>query len=300
MCVVAADSDGVPDGWMVDEVTVDSPALGESWRVLVQRPAGSEHDRLPWLWLLHGSTASADDVRSVLTSALHAMNEGDIPPMIIAAPDAPDGYRSSWWVDSTYEPADPEPRTVGESVAQRGRPLELALLGDVLPAIEERFGPPSGATERTIGGISMGGAAALRWLLVRPDLFGSAVLLSPAVYNPSPSLDSSARATGAFGTGRTIFDPERFRELMHYPTLLDARPSAEAPTSVVIVVGDEEPVQFSDVQRCDLDLEAARLHATLKDRKDFRSRLRVLGGAHDWPLWERGIVTALRVLADRE
>ena len=167
----------------------------------------------------------------------------------------------------------------------------------MLPAVEDQYGPRVGPEERTIGGISMGGAAAVRWLLVRPELFGSAVLLSPAVYEPFPSMNSSARLTGAFGVGATLFDPHRFRALMSYPTLLAARPPNPLPTRVVILAGDEEPAQWNETIRCDLDLEAVRLHVTLKERADFRSSLRIVAGGHDWAVWERGIVDVLRRLA---
>jgi enterochelin esterase-like enzyme len=281
----------------VDDVEIHSPAIGANWRVLVQRPAAPPTRSLPWLWLLHGSTSSADDMRPVLLAAARAMDDGAVPPMIIAAPDAPDGQRSSWWVDSSYEPPADQPEAVGERVPRAGRALERGLLGDVLPALEERYGSPSRVVDRVIGGISMGGAAALRWLLVRPDLFGAAILLSPAVYHPSPAEGSSARLTGAFGVGPKLFDPDRFRELMDYPTLLTARPLEAAPTKIIMLVGDEEPVQSNETGRCDLDLEAMRLHAALKVHEGFQSMLRVVGGGHDWPVWERGIVEVLELLA---
>ena len=297
MCSVTGDAARPPRlGWAVEDVAVASPALGQSWRVLVQRSARTPA-QVPWLWLLHGSAAGADQMRPLLRAAAESMDAGIVPPMIIAAPDAPEGYRSSWWVDSAYEPLDDPPNPVDALGPRAGRQLERGLLGDVLPAIEERFGPPLGAGARTIGGISMGGAAALRWVIARPDLFGSAVLLSPAAYEPAPSDDSTARTTGAFGVGPDRYHADRFRDLMHYPTLLADRPETMAPTRVVIIVGDEEPAQYGDGKRCDLDLEAARLHAQLKVRPDFESVLRVVGGGHDWPVWERGIGDALRLLS---
>jgi S-formylglutathione hydrolase FrmB len=283
--------------WTIDDRIIDSSTSGQQWHVLVQRPSSPTSHRLPWLWLLHGSTSSAEEMRPVLHAAAEAMVDGTVPPMIIGAPDAPDGYRSSWWVDSIYTPPGDKAHVVGAYTASPGRPLERALLGDVLHAVEGRYGPPTGPDARVIGGISMGGAAALRWVLVRPDLFGAAVLLSPAVYEPYPSQRSSARMTGAFGTGSALFDPPRFRELMSYPDLLAARPSGAVPTRVVVLAGDEEPPQWNETGRCDLDLEAVRLHATLKQRADFRSSLRIVGGGHDWPVWERGIVDVLRLLA---
>lgn len=138
--------------------------------------------------------------------------------------------------------------------------------------------------------------AALRWALVRQDLFGSAVLLSPAVYEGSPAIDSSARTTGAFGVGARVYVPDRFLEVMHVPRLLAARQPGAARTRVVIMVGDQEPAQSDESGPCDLDLGAARLHAALRRRPDVDSSLRVVGGGHDWPTWESTVVSALQLL----
>ncbi len=270
-----------------------SATLGAPWRVLLQRP--TEPRRAPWVWLLHGSTSSADEMRPLLSRVADAITAGALPAMVLAVPDAPDGYRSSWWVDSSYRPSAGDPVATGDLVPRPGLPLETALLDDVLPFVESRYGPPTGPGERSIGGISMGGAAALRWALVRPDLFGSAALLSPAVYEGSPARDSSARATGAFGVGAQVYEPERFLEVMHFPTLLAARESGTARTRVVIMVGDQEPAQSDESGPCDLDLGAARLHAALRRRPDIDSSLRVVGGGHDWPFWEANVVGALQL-----
>ena len=48
----------------------------------------------------------------------------------------------------------------------------------------------------------MGGYGALRYSLAHPDLFGAAIVLSPAVYFPEPPSDSSTREFGAFGKGK--------------------------------------------------------------------------------------------------
>lgn len=248
------------------------------------------------MWFLHGSTSSADEMRPLLGRVAGAMTAGALPAMVIAVPDAPDGYRSSWWVDSSYRPPPGDPASPGDLDRRPGLPLETALLRDVLPFVESRYGPPAGPGERSIGGISMGGAAALRWALVRQDLFGSVVLLSPAVYEGSPAIDSSARTTGAFGVGARVYVPDRFLEVMHVPRLLAARQPGAARTRVVIMVGDQEPAQSDESGPCDLDLGAARLHAALRRRPDVDSSLRVVGGGHDWPTWESTVVSALQLL----
>ena len=97
-----------------------------------------------------------------------------------------------------------------------------------------------------------------------------------------------------------IFDTDRYEQLLHYPTLLASIPPDRPRSRVVTVVGDREPIRSDHGHRRDLDLEAARLHAALKIHSAFESSLRVIGGAHELPVWERGLVTGLQVLAGRE
>jgi S-formylglutathione hydrolase FrmB len=293
------DEGGTYLDWTVDDLHVESRLLGEPWRVLVQRPTHpadpAARRGLPWIWLLHGRTASAAEMRPTLSSIAAAIRTGDLPPAIVVCPDAPEDHRTSWWVDSDLVPPASQ-----EAEIPRGRLLETSLLDEVRLALEAMYGAPSGPANRIISGISMGGGAALRWLLVRPDLFGSAVLLSPAVFEDLPVAGSAMRRQGVFDVEASIFDTHVYAELLHYPTLLAAIPDDRALTPVVILVGDEESIRSDQVGRHDLDLEAARLHAALKLHPAFRSSLRVVGGGHDWPVWERGVVTALRVLAGRE
>jgi enterochelin esterase-like enzyme len=278
--------------WTTDDDTVESEIIGRPWRLLVQRPADrSLAGRMPWLWLLHGRTASIEDMRAVLAAAAEAMAHAEVPPMVIVAPDAPEGHRTSWWVDSGYEPPE------GSSV-ERGLRLETALLDDVRPAVEAAYGVDLGPEERSIGGISMGGGAALRFLIVRPDLFGAAVLLSPAVFEALP-VDPPGR-TVARDVEAEVFQRARYAEVLHYPTLLEAVEPQRPVARVITVVGDGEPVREDAAGRHDLELEASRLHATLKRHPAYDSSLRVVGGGHTWPMWQRGVVTALQVLSGRD
>jgi len=291
---MAQDQDQQPTEWVIEDLEIDSATLGETWRLLVQRPCNRAAARgLPWIWLLHGRNGSIADMRPLLVAIAGAMRAGDLPPAVVAAPDAPDDHRTSWWIDSDHLPD-------GAEGIPPGRLLERSLLGDVLPSVEARYGAPDGPASRVIGGISMGGGAALRWLLVRPDLFGSAVLLSPGVFERLPAHGSAMRRRDVVDVEGSIFDSGRYAERLHYPTLLDAVDPDRPPARVVVLVGDEEPVRLDPVDRRDLELEAARLHAALKIHPAFHPSLRVVGGGHEWALWERGIVTALRILAGRE
>lgn len=229
-----------------------------------------------WLWLLHGHSASIEDMRPVLRTLEDAMADGRLRPYVVAAPDAPWSDRAGWWVDGVY-------------------PLESALLDEVLPALEARLGPPASRQERMVGGISMGGAGALRYALVHREMFGAAALLSPAVYSGSVPDMSSVRSSEAFASARGGTDPVgRFADLLDFERLLAARPVAGPSTRVATVTGDREPVQDAGSQPADLDLCAARLHAALKRRTDLSTSLRILGGGHDWSFWAQTVVDVVR------
>lgn len=275
----------------------------------VGRPAGDDGTGpdLPatgttWVWLLHGRGSSADAMAPLLRSIATAMDGGALPPLHVAVPDGPWSARAGWWVDSAYGGAP-------DSGTAPGRPVETALLREVLPELERHVGftdapterVTNAPTERIVVGASMGGAAALRWAVVHPQLFGGAVLLSPAAYAFAPPPGSSARTSGAFGLEASVYCEERYRDLMHYPTLFERRTGAPASvTRFAVAVGDREPPQSAAGRTYDLDLEAVRLHAFLKRRPDVRSSLRVVSGGHDVALWADAVVPSLReVLAPR-
>lgn len=271
------------------EVSVPSRLLDEDLRaVALLPPQGSVGVSYPWLWLLHGHGASSDDMRPILAELAHAMNGGRLERHVVVAPDGPWTGRANWWVDSAFAGSLDPPRPPGQ-------PVESAVLTELLPALERDWGAPDDRASRTVGGISMGGAGALRWALVHPHLFSAAVLLSPAVFAGSPPARSSAVGSTAFGRESDPYDPTRLREVLHYPALLAARRHDAPHLGVVIVTGDGEPAEHDeDGEWIDLDLEAARLHAALKREPTITSALRIVPGGHDWPLWSREVVDAVR------
>ena len=74
----------------------------------------------------------------------------------------------------------------------------------------------------------MGGYGAMRYALAHPELFGAAIVLSPAVYFPLPPRDSSTREFGAFGNGSVRFDEAIYQE-KNYPATLPAFRATELP-----------------------------------------------------------------------
>lgn len=269
----------------IRHIDVSSALLGEPVRVVVAQPAGSAGDSAPWVWLLHGRGNTVDDVSWLVEGLDAAMTAGDLSAHTIAAPVGP-WSETAWWVDSAY-------------VA--GRPVESAVLSEILPEVEQRLGGgPVTRERRIVAGFSMGGGSAVGWLLRHGDLFSAAALTAPAAFADAPPVRSSTDGFGAFGVGERQFDHDRWASLMSYRRLLAARTSAAPPVRFGIVVGDAEVVEDypSDTGRSSLTLEATKLHVALVDAPGIDSSLRIIGGGHTWDFWIPAMSLALGLVGE--
>ena len=237
-----------------------SPALGEEIAFTLFLPDAAG-ERLPVLYLLHGRGGSMRDWADVVAAVA--------PRAIVVMPDAPWSERGSWYVDSLHA---------------RGRPVETALTRDLVAHVDSHHPTVATREGRAVAGASMGGAGALRLALARPDLFGAALVLSPAVYAPLPPPKSNTRQYGAFGVGDTPFVDDRYRQLS-YPALL-AR--VAQPLRLVLAVGrDEQPA---------LD-ETRRLFDSARAVPMIDVSLHELAGGHDWNTWRRALPLGLSELS---
>jgi pimeloyl-ACP methyl ester carboxylesterase len=224
---VTADSgrpDTVPERFErpgVRWTSVPSAVLGERVWCWTSVPEGS--GPFPVLHLLHGRGDSFTDALRLLDRMRAGEAAGRFPPHVVTAVDAPWSDRANWYVDSAHV---------------HGRPVASALLNDVLPAVESALPVATGRGQRTVGGWSMGGAGALRLALLRPDLFGRVLALSPAVYGGLPPQKSNTRVYGAFGDGESLFSAERWHAA-GYPKLLAERDRRHR-LAVALAAGDAE------------------------------------------------------------
>lgn len=188
-------------------------------------------------------------------------------------PDAPWSERGNWYVDSRYTGGDIP-----------GRPVETALTRDLVNHVDATYRTAATRTARIVGGYSMGGAGALRYTLAHQDLFGGALVLSPAVYTPLPPGDSSARDYGAFGLGGEKFDDEVYQRL-NYPRLL-TEVDPDLPVRLFIAVGDDEYANPDPADaRHDLDFESEALYNAARRVPGVSAQMRILDGGHDWSVW---------------
>ncbi len=252
-----------------------STALGEPVAYNVYLPAGyaGSAKRYPVLYLLHGR----GDSMSAWLQAKGRLDEliasGAIQPTIAIMPDAPWSSRASYYVDSRYTGADP------------GRAVETAFTRDLIAHVDSTYRTVADRSGRGVAGYSMGGYGALRYSLAHSDLFAASIVLSPAVYTPTPPVDSSTREFGAFGEGKKLFSTGIYKKL-NYPELLEPFAQAGRPLAMFIAVGDDEyknpdPKDFTH----DIDFESAVLFNHVAHVDGISSELRVVDGGHDWDVW---------------
>ncbi len=132
--------------------------------------------RHPVLYLFHGRYGSergwlggsfGREGVGVHDIAQGLIDDGRIPPLMIV----------SALIDDSYG-VDSPPSNEGYDHG----PYERYIMDDLLPAIEGRFPVSSDPADRAIGGLSMGGFAALHAAFRYPDRFGGVAGLSPAVF----------------------------------------------------------------------------------------------------------------------
>ena len=257
------------------EASFHSTTLNEAISYNVYLPAGyaGSTDRYPVLYLLHGR----GDTKAAWTQMKGALDEliaaGEIQPTIAIMPDAPWSSRASYYVDSAYTGADP------------GRPVETAFTKDLLAHVDGTYRTVADRSGRGVAGYSMGGAGALRYSLAHPDLFGAAIVLSPAVYVPYPPSDSSTREFGAYGLGKSLFVDSIYRKL-NYPAAFETFKASGEELPMFIAVGDDE-FKNPDPKDAthDLDFEAHVLFNQAVRVPKLTAELRVVDGGHDWDVW---------------
>jgi crotonobetainyl-CoA:carnitine CoA-transferase CaiB-like acyl-CoA transferase/enterochelin esterase-like enzyme len=249
-----------------------SATLGTSIDYTIYLPDGysTGSGQYPVMYLMHGRGGSMADWARVAPRLDELIAGGVVAPLIAVMPDAPWSDRGSWYVDSAHVD---------------GALVETALTGDLVRAVDAAWRTVPSREGRLVGGVSMGGAGALRFVLGHPELFHAALLLSPAVYSPLPPESSNTRRFGAFGVGDQLFSDEQYRSLGYLSQL--AERSAGLPIRLFVAAGDTEVGAAT---------EALVLYNALRAQPDISASLRIVPGGHDWGTWLSGLVQGLTAL----
>lgn len=258
-----------------------SPALRSAIDYLVYLPPGYDASgkvRYPVIYLLHGRGDKLTAWDHIVPDLDRMISAGQIPPVIAVMPDAPMSRRAGYYIDSQF---------AGSANAKLppGEPVETAFTKDLIARIDATYPTRTDRAGRIVAGYSMGGYGALRYALAHPELFGAAIVLSPAVYFPLPPPDSSTREFGAFGKGSKSFD-DGIYTAKNYPALIPAFIASGLPLVMFIAVGDDERALANPAESAhDLDYEAHTLYNKIRRVPLITAQLRVVDGGHNWDTW---------------
>lgn len=250
-----------------DRLTVHrapSPTLRETIEYALYRPMTADPSiRLPVLYLLHGRGGFLSDWFDFTPRLDSLIATGRIPPLLAVMPDAPWSERASWYVDSAY-----------------GRPVERALVHDLVDHVDANHATIPDRASRMVGGASMGGAGALGFCLGNPGRFASALVVAPALYEGLPPGDSTVRTSGAFGRDREPFVDAVYVAADPLARLTAAGP--HGPIRLAFGCGDCEPIR-SDPAEADHDLlvVTTSLYHRLRRLPGVEASLTVVPGGHD-------------------
>lgn len=237
-----------------------SQELGRGWKYKVYLPDGYATSNLnyPVLYLLHGSGGdeSAWDFGFSILDDLIAQKK--IPPAIAIAPAS----GTSWWVDGRET-------------------FETAFFDNLIPEVENKYRALKEREGRGLAGYSMGGYGVLRYALVYPEIFVTATMLSPALYDQLPPLASSARSSGAFG------DPfnEQIWTARNYPTVLLDYLQKGIFVAIYIASGDDDFHHVEDF-KFNIEQQSTFLYGRLHKQGGSPAELRIVNGGHNTNVWE--------------
>jgi len=163
-------------GSYVTDIRLDSPSLQSSQAVRIFVPP-VHNKSLPVVYLLHGQTENEKMWSSLgfFRMAEKQMREGTIGPMILVTPDIDNSFGVN--NEKTEKVQIPN----GMQIEYNGNNYEDFLINDLIPYIDNKYKTIKDRSGRYIGGISMGGFAAIHCAFRHPDQFSRIGGHSPAL-----------------------------------------------------------------------------------------------------------------------
>jgi S-formylglutathione hydrolase FrmB len=264
-------------GKVIEQKTIKSAILGKDVRYTVYLPADYDHsDRTyPVVYLLHGFT---DDNTGWLQFgeinryADKAIQNGDIPPMIIIMPNGD----SSFYINS-YDGKEK---------------YEDFFIREFMPAVEKTWRIKGEKRYRGIGGLSMGGYGALFYAIKYPDLFAATAPLSAGIFDDNMMTTMSGdewERIFARIYGHDLKGKDRLNSFWYNSSILkmveNKSPDDLKKVRYWIDCGDDD---FLTIGNCLLHISLTEKHVP----HEFRMR----NGDHNWTYWRTGITDALQFI----
>jgi len=151
------------------------------------------------------------------------------------------------------------------------------FVDNLISDAESRFPVLRGRENRAIVGVSMGGFAAVKLALTRPELFAFAGAISPAVDVPSRGF--SVRRWSQSVRFRTLFGPAGSETRVHSDPFILVRSADPGHTPYLyIAAGEQEPL-----------LPPIRRFVALLVLRKYACEFHTKPGRHDWNEWDTQI-----------
>jgi S-formylglutathione hydrolase FrmB len=242
-----------PDSVSKDE-TFYSSALDRNMTYRVYLPQNvSAGKRSPAIYLLHGCGTSFRDWSNYSDVGAYAA-KGFILVMVDGA--------CSYYANAALNSKDK---------------YEDYFVHDLIADAESRFPVIGNRDNRAIVGVSMGGFAAVKLALARPDLFSFAGAISPAIDVPSRGF--SARRWSQSLRFRTIFGPSGSETRVNSDPFILVKSAGPGNTPFLyITAGEQEPL-----------LPPIRRFVTLLKQRNYAYEFHTNPGGHDWSEWDTQI-----------
>jgi len=241
-------------GVAMRDVTFFSAALKRQMPYRVFLPTNiAAGEKLPVVYLLHGGNGGFRDWSNESGVARYAAKG-----IILIMPEG----AFSYYQNAALKPEDK---------------YEDYLVNDLIADVETRFPVAKGRENRAVVGISMGGFAAIKLALNRPELFAFAGAISPSIDNLHRRI--SPKLLGGWWRIRTIFGPSGSgSRLSRDPFMLVQSANPAVTPYVYLTAGNGEPL-----------LEPNRRFAARLSQRHFSYEFHIKPGGHDWTEWDSQI-----------
>jgi S-formylglutathione hydrolase FrmB len=246
-------------GVAMQDVTFFSAALNRRMLYRVFLPAKlAAGAKLPVVYLLHGNGGSERDWSNHSEVAHYAAPGVSSGGLILVMPEG----GSSYYMNAAGKPEDR---------------YEDYLTRDLIADVEDRFPASRGRESRAVVGVSMGGFAAVKLALSRPELFVFAGAISPAIDVPSRRF--SLRRWGQGVRFRSIFGPEGSESRRKSDPFVLIRTADPSRTPYLyLTAGEQEAL-----------LEPNGRFASRLQQGHFAYEFHTKPGGHDWAEWDTQI-----------
>jgi S-formylglutathione hydrolase FrmB len=245
-------------GVVVQDVSFHSTALNREMTYRVYLPEKiAAGKKLPVVYLLHGGNGSFRDWSNKSdTGQYAAVNKSG--GLILVMPEG----EFSYYMNAAGKPEDK---------------YEDYLTNDLIADVEARFPAAGNRENRAIIGISMGGFAAIKLALSRPELFSFVGAISPAIDVCERRFN--LRRTGEWWRLRTIFGSVGSESRTKADPFVLAKSASPAATPYLYLTAGEEEALLAPNKR---------FAAQLKQR-GFAYEFHTRPGGHDWGEWDAQI-----------